>query len=202
MSSTSPSTTYFDAAFKSHPVMAIFRGLPPDDTVQMCTAVWDAGIEVVEIPVQSPDAIPSLEAAISAGRARGHDVGAGTVTNVAQLRDVLDRGAAFTVAPGLSPEVSRASHLAGMPHLPGVATATEIGEALELGHTWQKAFPAAELGPSWIKAQLAPFPAVRFVATGGMDQTNASVFIEAGCPVVAVGSALADPAVVDVLAAL
>ncbi|MGW4586834.1 bifunctional 4-hydroxy-2-oxoglutarate aldolase/2-dehydro-3-deoxy-phosphogluconate aldolase [Amycolatopsis thermoflava] len=190
---------FFAAHLGRNPVLGIFRGLDPQQTVEMCVRAWDFGVELVEIPVQTPDAMPSLRAAVAAAAERGKSVGAGTVTTVDQLVAVREIGAEFTVAPGLHPEVVRESHRLGLPHLPGVATATEIASALALGNTWLKAFPARQLGTGWIAAQLAPFPSVRFVATGGIDAGNAADFLAAGCRGVAVGSALADP---DALAAL
>src|SRR4051794_23584342 len=89
-------------------VMAILRGLPANETVTLACRAWDLGIEAVEVPVQTPDALPSLRAAIAAGRERGHRVGAGTVISVDQVRDVAAAGAAFTVAPGFDPEVATA----------------------------------------------------------------------------------------------
>ncbi|MGI6877110.1 bifunctional 4-hydroxy-2-oxoglutarate aldolase/2-dehydro-3-deoxy-phosphogluconate aldolase [Amycolatopsis sp. 3B14] len=190
---------FFAAHLGRNPVLGIFRGLDPQQTVEMCVRAWDFGVELVEIPVQTPDAMPSLRAAVAAAAERGKSVGAGTVTTVDQLVAVREIGAEFTVAPGLHPEVVQESHRLGLPHLPGVATATEIASALALGNTWLKAFPARQLGTGWIAAQLAPFPSVRFVATGGVDAGNAADFLAAGCRGVAVGSALADP---DALAAL
>jgi 2-dehydro-3-deoxyphosphogluconate aldolase/(4S)-4-hydroxy-2-oxoglutarate aldolase len=182
--------------------MAIFRGLDAQATVDLCSRAWGLGITLVEVPVQSPDALPSLRAAIAAGRERGLPVGAGTVTTADQLRQVHEDGAAFTVAPGLHPEVVEASARLGLPHLPGVATATEIARARDLGHTWVKAFPASSLGPSWVTAQLAWNPGGHIVATGGVDAANASAFLDAGCAAVAIGSALADPAQLDLVSAL
>ncbi|AIJ25679.1 bifunctional 4-hydroxy-2-oxoglutarate aldolase/2-dehydro-3-deoxy-phosphogluconate aldolase [Amycolatopsis methanolica] len=190
---------FFAAHLGRNPVLGIFRGFDPQQTVDMCVRAWDFGVELVEIPVQTPDAMPSLRAAVAAAAERGKSVGAGTVTTVDQLLAVREIGAEFTVAPGLRPEVVQESHRLGLPHLPGVATATEIASALALGNTWLKAFPARQLGAGWIAAQLAPFPSVRFVATGGVDAGNAADFLAAGCRGVAVGSALADP---DALAAL
>lgn len=190
---------FFAAHLGRNPVLGIFRGLDPQRTVDMCVRAWDFGVELVEIPVQTPDAMPSLRAAVAAAAERGKSVGAGTVTTVDQLVAVREIGAEFTVAPGLHPEVVAESHRIGLPHLPGVATATEIASALALGNTWLKAFPARQLGAGWITAQLAPFPSVRFVATGGIDAGNAADFLAAGCRGVAVGSALADP---DALAEL
>ncbi|WP_422769032.1 bifunctional 4-hydroxy-2-oxoglutarate aldolase/2-dehydro-3-deoxy-phosphogluconate aldolase [Plantactinospora sp. WMMC1484] len=197
-----PSTAYFDDLFTGRPVMAILRGLDPDRTVELCERAWDAGIEAVEVPVQSPDALPSLRAVIAAGRDRDRPVGAGTVVTPEQVHTVYEAGAVFTVAPGYDPEVAAECAQLGLAHLPGVATSSEIGRALRAGHTWLKAFPAGDLGVGWIRAQLAPFPTVRFVGTGGIDADNAPTFLAAGCRVVAVGSALQDPRQLDLLARL
>jgi 2-dehydro-3-deoxyphosphogluconate aldolase/(4S)-4-hydroxy-2-oxoglutarate aldolase len=195
------STSFFDRVFTHQRVMAILRGLAPARTVALCHSAWDIGLDVVEVPIQTSDALPSLRAAIDAGRERGREVGAGTVVTLDQVRAARDLGAAFTVAPGLDEDVLRTCRELALPHLPGVATATEISHAHRLGLRWLKAFPAAELGASWLKAQLAPFPDTCFVATGGIDARNASTFLDAGARVVAVGSALADPVQIELLAA-
>jgi len=196
------STTFFDRLFADRPVMAILRGLAPAQTVALCERAWEAGIDAVEVPVQTPDALPSLRAALAAGRERGRPVGAGTVVSDEQVRLVHEAGVAFTVAPGYDPQVAARCASLGLPHLPGVATASEISQALRAGYTWLKAFPAAQLGTGWVRAQLAPFPGVRFVATGGVDADNAADFLAAGCRVVAVGSALRDPRQLDMLSRL
>jgi 2-dehydro-3-deoxyphosphogluconate aldolase/(4S)-4-hydroxy-2-oxoglutarate aldolase len=184
---------YFDGIFARQRVMAILRGYDPERTVELCRIAWDAGIDAVEVPVQSESAYPSLVAAIAAARERGTSIGAGTVTTPGQVERVAELGAAYTVAPGTSARVIETSLALGLPHLPGVATASEITVVLDHGLTWVKAFPAAQLGPAWISAQRGPFPQVTFVATGGIDAGNAADFLDAGARVVAVGSALADP---------
>ncbi|MFD0490699.1 bifunctional 4-hydroxy-2-oxoglutarate aldolase/2-dehydro-3-deoxy-phosphogluconate aldolase [Saccharopolyspora spinosporotrichia] len=105
------------------------------------------------------------------GARRGRPVGAGTVVGVEQLRTATELGAAFTVAPGLDPELVRASEL---PHLPGVATPSEVQHARKLGLTWVKAFPATVLGTGWFAAIRGPFPGMRFTATGGMNAHTSS----------------------------
>jgi 2-dehydro-3-deoxyphosphogluconate aldolase / (4S)-4-hydroxy-2-oxoglutarate aldolase len=187
------SAAYFSRHLAASPILGIFRGEDPRTTVELCHRAWEFGVELVEIPVQSDAALPSLEAAADAAREHGKQVGAGTVTTVRRLRAAHDLGAAFTVAPGLHPPVVGTSAELGLPHLPGVATATDIAGAQAAGLTWVKAFPARQLGPDWITAQLAPFPDVRFVATGGVNADNAADFLRAGCAAVAIGSALADP---------
>jgi 2-dehydro-3-deoxyphosphogluconate aldolase/(4S)-4-hydroxy-2-oxoglutarate aldolase len=187
------SNAFFHACLGGQRVMAILRGLPPDDTVALCERAWQAGIAVVEVPIQDPGAINSLRAAVKAGQGRGRIVGAGTVVTVDQVDEAQRAGAAFTVAPGLDEEVANASLRAGLAHLPGVATPSEVQRATSLGFQWMKAFPAAQLSPGWIRAILAPFPTASFVATGGIDADNAAAFLSAGARVVAVGSALVDP---------
>jgi len=111
-------------------------------------------------------------------------------------------GARFTVAPGFNPVIAQASVDAGMPHLPGVATPTEVEQALAQGYTWLKAFPASILTPAWIKAMAGPFPEANFVCTGGIDSRNARAFLDAGARGVAVGSALESPDQLPALASL
>ncbi|MFG2813392.1 bifunctional 4-hydroxy-2-oxoglutarate aldolase/2-dehydro-3-deoxy-phosphogluconate aldolase [Streptomyces sp. NPDC048410] len=183
----------FDRIFAKAPVMAILRGMSREKSVELASRAWDLGIECVEVPVQSREAAEVLGAVVAAGGERGKPVGAGTVTTAERLAWAVSAGAAFTVAPGLDAEVARASLAAGLPHLPGVATATDVQAARALGLDWLKAFPASVLGPDWFRAMRGPFPEVPFVATGGIDAANAAAYLAAGAKVVAVGSALEDP---------
>ncbi|MFF5563385.1 bifunctional 4-hydroxy-2-oxoglutarate aldolase/2-dehydro-3-deoxy-phosphogluconate aldolase [Streptomyces sp. NPDC012829] len=183
----------FQDAFDTLPLMAILRGFDVARTVEVSRRAWDVGIRLVEVPVQNETAVAALRAAVEAGRERGAVVGAGTVTTVERVERAVEAGAGFTVAPGFSREVAEASLAAGLPHLPGVATASDIQQAEALGLTWLKAFPAAALGPGWITAMHGPFPEARFVATGGMNLTNTREFLAAGASAVSLGSALADP---------
>lgn len=174
------------------PVMAIFRGLGARRSLELAERAWGLGIDAVELPIQSDDDVEALSVVAAAARERGRVVGAGTVVTVEQVELAARAGAAFTVSPGFDEVVVRASAAAGLPPLPGVATATEVQRAAALGLSWLKAFPAASLGPGWFRAMRGPFPEVRFVATGGLDAGNAGDFLAAGVRSVAVGSALED----------
>ena len=183
----------FDEIFGGQRVMAILRGLPPDETVALAIRLWDAGVTVLEVPIGTAEAVDSLRAAVTVAAARDLRVGAGTVITAAQARAAADAGARYTVAPGLDVTVLAASLAAGLPHLPGVGTASEVQQAYAAGCRWVKAFPAKALGAAWISAMRGPFPEVRFVATGGLRVGDAQPFLAAGASVVALGAALADP---------
>jgi 2-dehydro-3-deoxyphosphogluconate aldolase/(4S)-4-hydroxy-2-oxoglutarate aldolase len=152
--------------------------------------------------VQTAEDVEALRVVADAARERGLMVGAGTVVTLEHVRQAKDAGAAFTVSPGFDVDIVRGSHEAGLPALPGVATATEVQHALGEGLIWLKAFPASALGAGWFPAMHGPFPQARFVATGGMDSSNARAFLDAGVRIVAVGSALDDETQLPALAAL
>lgn len=183
----------FDALFAGQRVMAILRGLPPAETVALAETAWDGGVALVEVPIGLPGQEEALAAAVEAGTKRGLAVGAGTVVSRGHVDRAAEAGAAYTVAPGLDEDVLTASQDAGMPHLPGVATASELQLAAARGCRWVKVFPAAALGPAWFKAMAGPFPDMRFVATGGVGVGEVDAYLRAGASVVGMGSALADP---------
>jgi 2-dehydro-3-deoxyphosphogluconate aldolase/(4S)-4-hydroxy-2-oxoglutarate aldolase len=169
--------------------------------VRLCARAESVAVRLVEVPAQSPAALESLAAAVAWAEGREVTIGAGTVTTTEILRAVHRTGARFTVAPGVDANVSRASEDLGMPHLPGVATATEVATALGLGHVWLKVFPASVLGAAWIPALKGPFPEAKFVATGGITPQNARHFLDAGADAVSLGGsfASADPSQVQSL---
>ena len=105
-------------------------------------------------------------------------IGAGTVVNAEQCTAALAAGATFIVSPGLSPEVAAVCKEADVPYIPGCVTPTEIMQALSLGITTLKFFPANVYGGlSAIKALSAPFPQVKFLPTGGVDMNNICEFL-------------------------
>lgn len=198
----SSSDEWFEREFATTQVMVIMRGLGAAQSLTLATRAWEVGVTAVELPIQEPADVEALAAVAAAARERGLTVGAGTVLRVEQIEVAKQAGATYTVSPGTDEEVIRASLAAGLPTLPGVGSASDVQRCLKLGLTWLKAFPAAALGPGWIKAMLGPFPQVKFVATGGVAVANASDFLAAGCRVVSLGSALSDPEQVEKLAKL
>lgn len=191
-----------DQLFAGHRVLAILRGMSVDTTVRLAERAWDLGVTAIEVPARDPEGLEALRATVLAGAERGHPVGAGTVIAPEQVRAVSEAGAAFTVAPGFDAEIMALSEAAGMPHLPGVATPSDVQGVLKAGGHWVKAFPATALGTEWFRAMRGPFPDVRVVATGGMDAHNAREYLDSGARMVAVGSALADPEQIPLLSDL
>ncbi len=196
------SNHFFEEVFSSHCVVAVLRALGPKRTLEVLNAVWDSGIELAEVTIETEDGMASLRVAASAATERQKLVGAGTVTTKDQVSLAKDLGAAFTVAPGLDRQVVDASLAEGLPHLPGVATPTEIQAALSLGLSWLKAFPASLLTPAWIRAMAGPFPQVRFVVTGGLSAETAAKFLDAGAAGVGLGSIASHPEEIALLAKL
>lgn len=192
-----------DAIFSGHRVMVILRGLAtPSDAVAAASRVWDAGIELVEVPIGEPSQCAMLSAVVAEGRRRGKNVGAGTVVSAAHVEMAANAGAVYTVAPGFDAAVAELSHSASMPHLPGVATPTEVQRAQDAGFQWVKVFPAEVLGPRWFAAISGPFPRVRYMATGGVAIEDAPAYFDSGAHMVAFGASATASARVEKLAHL
>ncbi|WP_345762101.1 bifunctional 4-hydroxy-2-oxoglutarate aldolase/2-dehydro-3-deoxy-phosphogluconate aldolase [Diaminobutyricibacter sp. McL0608] len=171
--------------------MVILRGFDVPTTIELCHQAWDAGIRLVEIPLQNEESERALRAACAEAASNGLDVGAGTIVSTELADRAAAAGAAFTVAPGTDRDVLASSVGLGLPHLPGVGTASEVQALDAIGIRWVKAFPADALGPAWVKGILGPFPSARIVATGGIDGDNADAFLTAGAAAVSLGSSFA-----------
>lgn len=178
------------AAIGDVPIVLIARHVAPEDIAARCDAAWAAGVTAIEVTIESPAAVPALEAAVRHAREHGRVMGAGSIRTVDQLETALRVGADFLVAPGFAPDVAAAAESRGVPLIPGVATASEITAAVAAGCAWLKAFPASLLAPAWIRAHLAPFPEVRFIATGGVNASNAQDFLDAGALAVGLGTSV------------
>ncbi len=147
------------------PVVRIERA---DDAAQLARTLAGAGLPCIEITFRSAAAVDAIRAI--AGEVPEVLVGAGTVVSLDQLERALAAGARFIVSPGLQPDVIRACLVRDIPILAGVYTPTEILLAMDLGLSAVKLFPASSAGgPAYLRALAGPFPAMRFVPTGGID---------------------------------
>jgi 2-dehydro-3-deoxyphosphogluconate aldolase/(4S)-4-hydroxy-2-oxoglutarate aldolase len=195
------SDSYFAHAFLRLPAMVILRGMDVGPTVELACRFWEMGVSLIEVPVGSARARAALAATVKAAESAGagevRAVGAGTVRSEREVGEVAEAGAQFTVSPGWDSGVAQASLDAGLPHLGGVMSPTEVHQATRFGLSWLKLFPASVLGPDHIRALRGPFPGVHLVATGGVDTGNASLFLESGAGAVSFGSSAARAPRVD-----
>jgi 2-dehydro-3-deoxyphosphogluconate aldolase/(4S)-4-hydroxy-2-oxoglutarate aldolase len=194
--------SWLDDELSQVPLMAVIHSKSPRQTVALAESAWNIGIRHVEVTLQSADNLPALRAAVDAAAERDLGVGAGTITTLERAEAAWRAGVSFTVSPGLDSDMVRASMRAAIPHLPGVATATEIRKARALGLTWMKTFPAQSLGVDWFAEMRRPFAGVSFVVTGGLRARNAHRFLNAGANVIAVTSSLQDKRELEALAEL
>ena len=156
-----------------------------DDTIPTLSALCEGGLPVAEITFRTACAAEAI--ALGVKEFPEMHIGAGTVINAEQAQKAIDAGAQFIVSPGLSAEVAEVCKTADVPYFPGCATPTEIMQAISLGITTVKFFPANVYGGlNAIKALSAPFPQVKFLPTGGVDLSNIKEFL-AFDKIVAVG---------------
>lgn len=142
-----------------------------EETEPTLEALCEGGIPAAEITFRTECAAEAIRLGVR--KFPQMYIGAGTVINGEQAREALDAGAKFVVSPGLSPEAAEVCREAGVPYFPGCVTPTEIMQALSLGISTVKFFPANVYGGlNALKALSAPFPQVKFLPTGGVDLNN------------------------------
>lgn len=185
-----PGQTLADALARC-PLVAILRGLRPDEAEAVGDALVEAGLTIIEVPLNSPD---PLESIARLARRYGPDVliGAGTVLTTRDVADVRSAGGQLIVSPNVNPDVIRAS--AGLVCLPGYFTPTEAFVAIEAGATGLKLFPADGTTPAFLKAQRAVLPSdLPLLAVGGVSPENLAAWLAAGAQGAGIGSALYKP---------
>jgi 2-dehydro-3-deoxyphosphogalactonate aldolase len=183
----------FKARLAECPLVAIIRGVTPDEVEAVGEAIWEAGIRIIEVPLNSPDPFESIRrlAARMGDRAM---VGAGTVLEVAQVNAVKDVGGRIIVSPSTDSEVIAATAAAGMVSSPGYFTPSEAFAAIKAGATGLKLFPAEAATPAVLKAQRAVIPKdVPILIVGGVKPDGMRPWIEAGADGFGLGSGVYKP---------
>ncbi|MFL6829859.1 MAG: 2-dehydro-3-deoxy-6-phosphogalactonate aldolase [Sphingomicrobium sp.] len=175
------------------PLIAIIRGVTPDEAEAIGDAVFDAGIRIIEVPLNSPEPLDSI-ARLSAHFGDRALVGGGTVLKTHSVADVRASGGRIIVAPNTNCDVIAAAASEGLVSCPGYFTPSEAFAALDAGATALKLFPAEAASPDVLKAQLAVIPnGVPMIVVGGIKPDNMQPWREAGATGFGLGGGLYKP---------
>jgi len=188
------------AAIRAGRVIAIGRGLDPRHIVDVGRALAAGGVHVFEVTLDSEAALDTIRSLRDRFAEEELVIGAGTVLDAASVDAACDAGARFIVSPVVDAAVIERAVAAGVPVMPGAFTPTEILRAWEAGASAVKLFPAAAVGPSFIRELRGPLPQIPIVPTGGVTLESAAAYLEAGAVAIGLGGWLTgsgDPAIVE-----
>ena len=183
----------FQSSFADCPLVAIIRGVTPEEAVGIGEVLVEAGIRIIEVPLNSPNPLASIERL--AARFEGDAlIGAGTVLRAEDVGRVRDSGGGLVVSPNANPAVIRATVEAGMVSSPGFFTPSEAFAALDAGAHALKLFPAEAASPQVVKAIRAVLPReVPLLVVGGVTPDTVSGWLKAGADGFGLGGALYKP---------
>jgi 2-dehydro-3-deoxyphosphogluconate aldolase/(4S)-4-hydroxy-2-oxoglutarate aldolase len=191
MTATSKQET-LAALFKAARVIPVLTIERLEDAVPLARALIAGGVRVLEVTLRTPVAIPAAKAILA--NVPEAIVGIGTILNAEDLTRAQALGVQFGISPGATPDLLEAAELSGLPFAPGIATASELMQALTHGFELVKFFPAEQSGGiKALRALAGPFPDARFCPTGGINEANAAEWL-AEPNVVAVGGSWLCPA--------
>lgn len=183
----------WDDALQQNPLIAILRGLAPDQALNVAGTLVDAGFRIIEVPLNSPDPLISIER-IAQKYGDQIVIGAGTVLSGGDVERVVGAGGQIIVAPNVNPVVAARAIELGARWCPGVLTPTEAFAALELGASVLKIFPAELAPPKVISAMRAVLPKDTIVAAvGGITPETMGDYLDVGVNSFGLGSALFKP---------
>lgn len=182
----------FHAHMDSLPLVAILRGLKPEEALDVGQAIVNAGFHILEVPLNSPDPLRSIQ--ILAAAFPHALVGAGTVTTAQQVRDIKAAGGQLIISPHLDDNVVCEAVNLGLISLPGVATPSEAFRAIALGAHGLKLFPAEMISPAVVKSMRAVLPKqIPLIPVGGIGTHNMANYRSSGASGFGIGSALFAP---------
>ena len=175
--------------FKKLPLMGILRGVAKIDIVPLVETVVDAGLETLEVTMNTPGAPELIKetSRIAAGRLM---VGAGTVLSKEGFDAAFDAGASFIVTPVYIDEVVNACREKNIPFFPGALTPTEVYKAHQAGAAMVKVFPAGRFSPKYFKELKGPLGDIKLMAVGGVRNENIKEYFDSGADAVAFGASV------------
>ena len=175
------------------PIVAIIRGVTPDEAEAIGDALFEGGIRIIEVPLNSPEPLDSI-ARITARLGDKALIGAGTVLDAGQVADVREAGGRLIVSPNMNPSVIRAAVASGLASCPGIFTPTEAFAAIEAGATALKFFPAEAGSPAVLRAQRTVLPKdFPVLAVGGITLASVADWLDGGASGFGLGSAVYRP---------
>jgi len=181
------------AALARCPLVAILRGVAPNEVAEVATVLVDAGFAVVEVPLNSPDPLRSIST-LNERFGEAVLVGAGTVIATDDVSRVAGAGGRLVVSPNTDPLVIEETKRLGMVSIPGACTPTEAFRALAAGADALKLFPAEALSPAAVKALASVLPGqIPLLAVGGIGAANMAEYLRAGAAGFGIGSSLYKP---------
>lgn len=185
--------TEWAEAFADMPLVAILRGIETGEVDGVVGALVDNGFRIIEIPLNSPNALDSIALAADRYPAKAL-IGAGTVLTAHAVEQVREAGGRLIVAPNLDEAVAKAAGHRRLTYCPGVMTPTEAFRALDLGADALKLFPAELIPPAGVKAMAAVLPSsAAMLAVGGVTPDKLAAYLDAGAMGFGLGSALYRP---------
>lgn len=174
-------------------IIAILRGVRPEEAAAICEAILEAGITIIEIPLNSPRPLESIGILAKAFGSEA-TIGAGTVLSAQEVRDVANAGGKIIVSPNFDADVVRETNSLKLQSWPGVLTPSECFAALKAGADGLKIFPCSVIGPAGVKAMRAVLPPqTRLYAVGGAGPENFAEWFAAGMNGFGIGSAIYKP---------
>lgn len=185
--------TDFATEYARLSLVAILRGVKPEEAIAIGEALVAEGFGLIEVPLNSPDPYRSIDAMAKAFAGKAL-IGAGTVLTAKDAEAVANAGGQIIVAPNFNAEVAAVARTQSLAYLPGVGTVTEAFAALDAGAAALKLFPAEMIPPAAVKAMLAVLPkGTRLLPVGGIDETTMAPYVKAGATGFGLGSAIYKP---------
>jgi 2-dehydro-3-deoxyphosphogluconate aldolase/(4S)-4-hydroxy-2-oxoglutarate aldolase len=192
----------FVTKLRTHKIVAIVRSSSAQAAIDTGQRLVDAGVEILEISLNTPEAVSAIAGLRGLAQERGVVIGAGTVLDAADVARVAEVGARFYVAPIFNPDAVVTARELGLAAVPGCCTPTEMWQAHAAGAAAIKLFPAVGWSPAGMRNVLRAMPFLNVIPTGGVSIKDADAWLDAGAAGLGIGSALDDPAALHELATI